>query len=149
MRGEKEPLYRKINWRTYHVDNHSNKDANKDRGRKNGVSAKMSSKRHGLDYTPLFKFLLSKIGKSWDAVYSEAISRLDSKEPITWIMDKERDSFMVGNARFNTLFVDNDGLIQKVNPDLKNEDFDESCYCCTHTFNGKPLNNKYKTLNNV
>ena len=144
MRGDKEPLYRKINWRTYHVDNHSNKDANKDRGRKNGVSKKMSSKKHGLDYTPLFRFLLSKVGKEWGAVYSEAISRIDSKEPITWIMDSERDYFMVGNSYFNTLLVDDNGLIQKVNPDLKNEDFEPLCNCCTHTFNGKTLNNKNK-----
>ena len=36
-------------------------------------------KQHGLDYTPLYKFLLFKVGRKWDEVYSEAIARLDKK----------------------------------------------------------------------
>ena len=45
-----------------------------------------SGQRHGYDYTPLFKFLLSRAGKNWDDVYSEAISRLDQEEPIWWMV---------------------------------------------------------------
>jgi len=42
--------------------------------------------QRGLDYTPLFFFLLSKIGQHWDEVYSEAISRLDRPDPIFWMV---------------------------------------------------------------
>lgn len=43
-------------------------------------------KERGLDYTPLFKFLLSKVGDYWDDVFSEVNSRLDKTEPIYWIV---------------------------------------------------------------
>ncbi|MDX7538742.1 hypothetical protein [Serratia marcescens] len=33
--------------------------------------------QHGMDYTPLFQFLLSKVGQPWNEVHSEAVSRLD------------------------------------------------------------------------
>ncbi|MBH3006458.1 hypothetical protein [Serratia ureilytica] len=37
--------------------------------------------QHGMDYTPLFQFLLSKVGQPWNEVHSEAISRLDKEAP--------------------------------------------------------------------
>lgn len=42
--------------------------------------------RHGRDYTPLFRFLLSKVGGDWDAIHAEAVSRLDTPEPIFWLV---------------------------------------------------------------
>ena len=42
--------------------------------------------QRGLDYTPLFKFLLKKVGSNWDDVYSEAVSRLDRPDPIFWLV---------------------------------------------------------------
>lgn len=38
--------------------------------------------QHGMDYTPLFQFLLSKVGQPWNEVHSEAVSRLDKEAPI-------------------------------------------------------------------
>ena len=157
MKHTKEPLYRKINWRTYKVDRHSfqGKEAKHDRGTKKGISAKMSSKQQGLDYTPLFRFLLSHVGKSWNEIHSEVISRIDSSDIISWmVVDINAPNyhnngyFMTNNSYYNTLFVDDNGLLQKVKSDLKNEDFYPLCDCCTHTFNGKPLNNKAKHCEN-
>ena len=49
-------------------------------------------RQNGLDYTPLFRFLLSKVGQDWDAVHSEAVARLDRQEPIYWMVAlKEAD----------------------------------------------------------
>lgn len=105
----------------------------------------------GLDYTPLFRFLLSKVGQEWDKVFSEAVTRLDTQEPIFWMVkikddpsdrSNNEDWFGTGEARYSKLFVDNNGILQKINPELKNEYFIPSCGC-THTFNGKVLINKY------
>ncbi|WP_417700851.1 hypothetical protein [Pseudophaeobacter sp.] len=35
-----------------------------------------------MDHTPLYKFLLSKVGQDWDDIYSEAVAWLDKDEPI-------------------------------------------------------------------
>ncbi|MDP1183677.1 hypothetical protein Q6285_30915, partial [Klebsiella pneumoniae] len=67
--------------------------------------------RRGLDYTPLFRFLLSRVGQDWDEVYSEAVARLDLKDPIFWMvalreMD-EQDYIRAGEASyFSGLKVD-------------------------------------------
>ncbi len=45
-----------------------------------------SHQRHGYDYPPLFRFLLSKVGQSWDTVFSEANARLDRPEPVFWMV---------------------------------------------------------------
>ena len=98
--------------------------------------------KRGLDYTPLAKFLLSKVGCNWDEVFSEAVSRLDKQEPIFWLValhdNKKKDIVRVGeSAYFSGLFVDEEGILQLVNPALKAVDMKPSCTCCTHTFNGK------------
>jgi hypothetical protein len=145
-----KPLYRKNNWRARGAHHPRGGDARHSRGTKNGVSEKMSSKNHGFDYTPLFRFLFSRIGKEWSVTHSEAVSRLNDTEPISWMVVKEGSIqydlgyFRTENSKYNTLFVDSNGILQKAKPELKNEDFFPSCGCCTHTFNGNPLNNKYR-----
>ncbi|WP_202621792.1 hypothetical protein [Pontibacter russatus] len=53
-------------------------------------------KERGLDYAPLFRFLLSKVGKDWEDVVNEAKSRLDELEPIYWVValnEEDRKDF--------------------------------------------------------
>lgn len=102
-----------------------------------------------LDYTPLYKFLLSKVGQDWDKIHSEAISRLDKEEPIYHLValfnkSEEKDYVRCGESSYYSgLFVDENNFLQKVNPNLKNEDMYPSCNCCTHTFNGMPFQKTY------
>lgn len=154
MNKEKEPLYRRVNTKTRGAS-HSMGNARYDKGTKEGVSRSMKRGiERGLDYTPLYKFLLSKVGQNWDDVYREAVQRLDKVEPISYIVIDIND---LGDHRYgvdgiirggestyySSLFVDENNILQKVKPDLKNEDLQPSCGCCTHTFNGKPFINKY------
>ncbi|MCB1419338.1 MAG: hypothetical protein KDJ74_10165 [Notoacmeibacter sp.] len=151
--GRKEPLYRKVNTLARGVHHHTGGEYRWARGRGKGVNlaSEMSmggKKRRGLDYTPLFRFLLSKVGQDWNAVYSEAVSRLDKDDPVWWMVarsDAERRPwFVAGEASYyNGLYVDETGKLALVDPDLRNEDLTPSCRCCTHTFNGKPFVNRY------
>lgn len=98
-------------------------------------------KRRGLDYTPLFRFLLSKVGCEWSAVYAEAASRLDLPEPIFWLValrpEEEREYVRTGESSyFSGLKVDENGMLQIVNPKLGPGSLSPFCKCCTHTFNG-------------
>jgi hypothetical protein len=159
----KEPLYRKVNTKARGCHHRLGTDAKYDRNTKEGIQRSMKSGvRRGLDYTPLFKFLLSKVGKKWDEVYQEAQSRLDSEEPIFWMVDLDREdsrkwpsnipeetkkrfngSFPYHNSYYSLLIVDEEGVLQIKDPSLKNQDIVPHCPCCTHTFNGKPLVNKF------
>ena len=102
----------------------------------------------GLDYTPLYKFLLSKVGQDWDMIHSEAISRLDKEDPIYHLVARneheKQDYVRCGeSSKYSGLFVDEDNKLQLVNPNLRNEHLFPSCHCCTHTFNGTPLQKTY------
>ncbi|WPN22790.1 hypothetical protein [Pseudomonas marginalis] len=100
-----------------------------------------SHQRHGFDYTPLFRFLLSKVGHPWDQVFSEAKARLDRPDPVFWMVaqhesDKQDYVRTDENSYYSGLYVDEGGLLQKVNPQLTPEQMKPCCNCCTHTFNG-------------
>lgn len=151
----KEPLYRKVNTRTRGVHHNTGGDYRHERNTKaekaneNMRGSMHGKKRRGLDYTPLFRFLLSKVGEDWNAVLSEATARLDSTEPIYWMVArtaKDRKPFVrIGESSiYSGLYVDDDGRLAKVALDLRNEDLTPSCPCCTHTFNGVPLIRKYQ-----
>lgn len=148
----KKPLFRKVNTRTIRVRYHTTGDARHDRNTKDGLSKSMQSKEHPLDFTPLFMFLLSKIGQPWDEVHSEAVSRIpkEHKDAVNWMFKDVSNSprhlsyFRGGESSYySTLIVDENGLIQKAS-DINNIDLYPSCWCCTHTFNGKPLTNKWE-----
>ena len=101
-----------------------------------------SNLRHGGDYTPLFRFLLSRVGKEWDEVSSEARARLDTAEPLAWMVaetDMDRTWIVrIGESSYwSGLYVDGQGLLQLVAPDLTLDDLVPRCSCCTHTFNGE------------
>jgi len=143
----KKPLYRKVNTKVRHVQHDLGSDfkysRNKKRETPEQTLGKMSgTKERGLDYTPLFKFLLSKVGTAWNDVFSEAKSRLDKTEPIFWIValnsDERKDYVRVGESTyFSGLYVDENGILQLTNPTLKASDLTPFCNCCTHTLNGE------------
>ena len=146
---KKKPLYRKVNTKARGVLHHKGGDFRHLRNTKNpdAIGMKQGVQR-GLDYTPLFKFLLSKIGKPWNEIHSEAISRLDKEEPIYWVvsMTKEtaNDYVRVGESSyFSGLYVDSNGNLQIVAPEIGPSTLEPSCKCCTHTFNGVVFDKKY------
>lgn len=146
----KDPLYRKVNTRARGVHHHFGGDYRHERNTKKAQrsDARRESMhgrpRRGLDYTPLFRFLLSKIGEDWDTVYAEAVARLDRTDPIFWMVarreEDRQDVVRMGQSSYyNGLYVDGDNRLQKVDPDLGPERLKADCDCCTHTFNGKPF----------
>jgi hypothetical protein len=137
-------LYRRVNTRARNVRHHHGGDY---RHRRNAEAERVSDatrgpmrggQRRGLDYTPLFRFLLSKVGEDWDTVFGEAARRLDSTDPIFWLVARQpherKDYVRVGESTYYSgLFIDDDNRLRKVNPDCGPT---PSCACCTHTFNG-------------
>lgn len=112
--------------------------------------ATMGPKVHrGLDYTPLYRFLLSKVGEDWDAVYSEAIARLDRPDPVFYMVarlpeDREAFVWLGESSRYSGLYVDENNRLQKVAPELTADDLEPTCRCCTHTFNGQRLTRPWR-----
>lgn len=153
----KAPLYRKENKTAYGFKGNRGDDYCNSRHTKQtrqdtlnevsrlGMKGKVE---RGRDYTPLFRFLLSKVGKDWDEVHSEAVSRLDKKAPIFWMVaiheaEKRELVCMSESAYWSGLYVDENNILQKVNPELTIHDIYPYCACCTHTFNGELVTNKY------
>ena len=147
MNKEKPKLYRKVNTKAKGVHHHFGGDFRDSRNSKRETlqqakGTMFGTQERGLDYTPLFKFLLSKVGKNWNEVFSEAKSRLDKQSPIFWMValneEEKKNYIRVGESTyFSGLFVDDNGILQLVNPNLKAIDMKPFCDCCTHTFNGK------------
>jgi hypothetical protein len=154
--NEIKPLYRTINTRTHHVRHNSGQDSKHDRNTKNGMGKSMKrDTNRGLDFTPLYIFLISKIGKNYDDVYSEALSRIpkSEKEVIDHLFEDGQDKHFPyvrcgEHSYFSRLTVDKNGLIQKFYPDLTINDIYPSCDCHTHTFDGKVITNKSKNVYN-
>ncbi|WP_276132029.1 hypothetical protein [Polluticoccus soli] len=101
-------------------------------------------KERGYDYTPLFKFLLSKVGQKWDEVYSEAVSRLDKKDPVFWMVtmhpkENEWPTICIDESSFySKLTVNEEGILVKYAPEFTMKDLQgPTCNCCTYTFNGE------------
>ena len=149
MRGEKQPLWRKVNTRTHGVHHApAAGDARHERNIKDPewefvTRGSMHRKhRHGRDFTPLFRFLLSRVGKPWAETEKEAVSRLDDPDPIFWMVARReadgRAMIRAGESSyFSGLFVDEGGFLRRVDPDLKAIDLVPFCACCTHTLNGE------------
>ncbi|SHI42396.1 hypothetical protein SAMN05444000_10198 [Shimia gijangensis] len=135
----KKPLYRKVNTRTHGVHHGCGRlqmrDGEAGQGMRQGL-------RHGLDYTPLYKFLLSRVGKPWDEVFSEALTRLPEEAPIWHIVahsELEAEPIIRAgeSSYYSGLFVDDAGQLSKVDATLEAETMRPACPCCTHTFNGQ------------
>ncbi|MFN6952320.1 MAG: hypothetical protein ACK4NE_06980 [Albidovulum sp.] len=146
----KEPLYRRVNTTARGVHHNRGGEYRWSRGKDDRFArgAMPKGKQRGLDYTPLFRFLLSKVGQDWDAVHSEAVSRLDKPDPIFWLVartEDDRKPFIVTgeSTYFSGLYVDDGNRLALVAPGLRNEDMRPGCACCTYTFNGAPFVRKY------
>lgn len=144
-----KPLYRKVNTRTHNVHHAQTAiDASWLRGKKPSARNEKAQKtikqgvRHGLDYTPLFKFLLKKVGEPWSKVHQEATARILSEEPLWWMVARpgteERRVIRTGESSYwSGLRLNADGILERVDPLLRLEDLHPNCPCCTHTFNGQ------------
>lgn len=153
MKREPKPLYRKVNTKAIRVRHRFGGDfkdtRNKKRDSLEQVKGSMHGKKNrGLDYTPLFKFLLSKVGQNWDLVFKEASERLDRTDPIFWMVakteDDKKDYVRLGESTYySCLFIDDIGILQKVNPNLNAKQMTPSCNCCTHTFNGEKFGREF------
>jgi hypothetical protein len=155
MRGTKQALYRKVNTTAHGVYHRTGGDFSVSRPRvKAGEEpdrralAMHPVHRRGLDYTPLFRFLLSRVGKPWREVHREAVSRLDREEPIFWMVAVDgaeaHDYIRTGESSFfSGLRVDDEGILRLVDPSIGPGSLTPSCACCTHTFNGKPFLRKF------
>ena len=119
----KAPLYRKLNTTAHNASRHAGGDYSEVRHTKREVRSEATRRsmhgkeRRGVDYTPLFRFLLSKVGKKWNEVHSEAVGRLDREEPIYWLValreNDRQDYVRVGESSFfSGLYVDSQGLLQ-------------------------------------
>lgn len=157
---EKKPLYRKINTCT-HRSNHKKQKDVYERNTKEDLDSKSKMKKHhhGLDFSPLFAFLRKNVGKKWDNVKSEALTRLPKgfvrNDPLETpiisyseyldLCNKEEkgqwDSvFRYGESSYHSLmYVDENGFLQLVDPNLTIEDIKPSCLCCQYSFNGKKV----------
>ncbi len=145
---EKKPLYRKVNTKARGVPHLLGSDYKYSRNKETAIGMRQGVQR-GLDYTPLFKFLISNVGKNWDQVHSEAVSRLDKQEPISWLVSSNintaNEVVRIGESTFYSgLYVDEGGILRVVNPALNEKSLEPQCKCCTHTFNGVPFAKKYK-----
>lgn len=113
-----------------------------------------SGQRHGFDYTPLFRFLLSKVGENWADVHSEAVARLDREEPIAWMVAASYSEgspfFQAGESSyFSGLYVDEHNILAVVDPGLTADTMRPFCPCCTHTLNGQRLTTPYSENPNL
>lgn len=151
----KEPLYRKDNKTAYGyrhnipVGDYATQRQSK-KTLENPVQHESmgGKKQRGMDYTPLFRFLISKAGQNWDLVFSEAKRRLDKEDPIFWLValrenEKKPIVRIGGSACWSGLYVDEYNILRIVDPTLDINKMYPSCACCTHTFNGKVFPNRY------
>jgi hypothetical protein len=147
-----KPLYRKVNTKARGVHHNFGGDHKYERHLSKNKSTQMKKNvSRGLDYTPLYKFLLKNVGKNWSIIQSEAISRLlksDKEKPIERMVYKSLenapDTIRTGdNSYYSALYVDKNDILQIVNKSLNETSFIPSCSCCTHTFNGIAYTQKY------
>lgn len=152
MNRPKEKLYRKDNKKALNYHGRKGGSFCYSRNSKamqnfDSTHLSMSHKPLGMDYTPLYKFLLANVGKNWDDVFSEAKSRLDTSEPIFYLvhLTPRQYRFKEGiqiisqlgeSTYYSTLTVNDDGILVKIDEDA--EPPAPRCNCCTHTFNGVP-----------
>ena len=145
MNRPKTPVYRKYNKTAFNF--HLNTPGGEFRNERNTKQMKRFEGDHrsirrtkeGYDYTPLFKFLLSKVGQTWDDVFSEAVSRLNKQDPVFWLVDLNYEAgqtptVRIGESSYYSRLTVEDGILIKADPNAAIPA--KTCTCCTHTFNG-------------
>lgn len=156
---KEKPLYRKVNTTCHGGKLHHGSSSNDEyrRGSKDSIEKKSKMKSgnqyHGLDFSPLYAYLRKHVGEKWSDIYSKIKPRLPEHsrfDPLEstvltfqeYTMQKEngRVSEIFGHGEsstHSTLYIDENDILQFVNPNLTAEEIGVSCRCCTHTFNGK------------
>lgn len=146
-----QKLYRSVNTTTRHRSNNPGAEYRWERNSKKLPSEQLPQREsmhgkqnRGRDYTPLFHFLLKQIGQPWDRVFSEASARLDTTEPVFWLValheHQRRNLVCIGDSSFYPgLFVDENKILRQVYPEITGKDVEVTCNCCTHTFIGIPV----------
>ena len=141
-----ESLFRKVNTTARNLHHRFGLAYRHERNRKDPDTSMKRKVERGLDYTPLCRFLLSRVDQPWAPTLSEAQRRLHgaNRDAIFWMValnDDDKKPFVrVGeNSYFSGLFVDADEILRKVDPGLGVEQMIPGCSCCTHTFNGVPF----------
>jgi hypothetical protein len=145
----KEPLFRKVNTRARRHAHRTGGDYRHSRNARGAEPGMARGVRRGLDYTPLHRFLLSRVGQPWAPTLQEARARIPEEAPIYWTVarspEERREYVRTGESSyFSGLFVDDAGVLQMVAPHLGPADIEPACACCTWTLNGKPLTRKYR-----
>lgn len=158
MNCEKQPLYRKVNTTAHMMHRSRGGDFADDRHTKmmevraeSGrlpIEKSKGRSRQGFDYTPLFRFLQSRVGKPWEPTYTEAKSRLDKEDPIWWIVRRPEldDHYSVSTTRLRRVGESSyytglhvvDGILEVEDKTVGPKDVQDSiyCLCCTYTLNG-------------
>ncbi|MBB1059824.1 hypothetical protein [Marilutibacter spongiae] len=142
-----EPLHRKLNTQTHGVAHRTGGDFRTVRCDRRMLAEEITrlpmkqGQRRGRDYTPLHRFLRSRVGQPWDVVFAEAVGRLDSRDPIFDVVALHPDAGVpvvrVGESSYvSGLHVDAGGILRLVDPGLDAAGMVPDCTCCTHTFNG-------------
>ena len=150
MARETKPLYRKVNTRARGVSHRSGGDYRHERNTKESKASDALREPmrgrddRGLDYTPLFRFLLAGVGRDWNEVHAEAVARLDREEPIAWLVARDvadgESVVRIGESSyFSGLYVDDANVLRVVDPAATVETLAPTCTCCTHTLNGVPF----------
>lgn len=143
-------LYRKVSKTTHngfeHADYGHNERSRYSRHTKSGIRRGMNtqqdSRGHGLyDYTPLFRFLLKQEGRDWDEIWRECKSRLNTTEPI---------HYMVLNINKNGLVNNNIPIlgIESSTIDWKGRELADSLKKCFRCGEGSYYSTMYVDENN-
>jgi len=149
---DQKPLFRSINTRTRGVYRGAGGEYRWSRHARNedmtSLGSMHANRHRGRDYTPLFRFLLTRVGRDWGETYREAVARLDKEEPIFWLVARKEEEkkpiVRIGeNSFFSGLYVDDNNLLAVVEENIRVEALEPACPCCTHTFNGKPFIRKF------
>jgi hypothetical protein len=154
MRRRPEPLYRRVDTTAHGVRRQLLEPYRRPTGAPTddaptmGPMGRGSRSRGYRDYTPLFRFLLARVGSPWPEVEAEAVRRLDRRDPIDWIVATEesrRQPYVrTGESSyFSGLFVDDDAVLRVVDPTVGPSSLEPTCGCCTHTFNGVPFTRRW------
>lgn len=149
-RGTPKPLYRRVNTRTRGVRHGKGGAARWTRNTKPGRTRDSFRQglRHGLDYTPLYRFLLSRVDQPFPPTHAEALARLPEEAPIWHLVARPgtppQDYVRTGESTyFSGLYVDQDDILRKTDPTIDETTLAPSCACCTHSFNGTPFTRSF------
>ncbi|PCJ56316.1 MAG: hypothetical protein COA79_19295 [Planctomycetota bacterium] len=138
-------LYRKVNTKARGVWHLKGPKYKHSRNAKSENKSRMTQgHRRGLDYTPLYNYLISKVGQPWEDIYSFALPRVECEDFIFRIVSIDKDLaeeyICVGeNSYYSVLLVDSEGVLEFANPKIDHHSLTPDCSCCTHSFNGKPF----------